>query len=602
MAAEGAFEKLREVGIGCGGHALPATLHRDISGFVRGQGRMTEPLDFSYPAILDHLVRHRVNGRTESRAFLAWFLENYYRLEDFEAQDCVCDGPDDRGIDGIYVNENLETVDVLQSKLLQNNSRTIGDTSLKEFVGTLAQFDDPDYIDEVERTTTNHELAALIREQRLADKVRQGYEVRGIFVTNSAADTSAARFASVQAALTVYDRDELHKAYIPEGRTDPIASKVEFDIVGFDASEYKIGPESRVVVAPLAATDLVKMAGIENQSLFDWNVRHSLGKTNVNKEIASSIKDTSEHQNFLLYHNGLTVLCGSLEKSEDRISISEYTVVNGCQSLTSLYENRDKLTSELRVLARMIEIPPGSDLAGKISHHSNNQNGIKPRDLQSNSRIQARLQEEFRQQYRGQIFYQVKRGEQSDCPDVIDNELAGRILLAFDLQEPWSCHQTYKLFEDLNASIFARPEVTASRIVAFRDVYQVVADNLDKVQNKPLANYTLTKFFLTFLLRRALETDETGKRFCQAPHEFINVPNGRERMKGCLAGVLQELIVELNYEVENRNGDTLFDYKRELKSQRDVKALDRTLTAGYVRMVTRNRVPSFGEEWANSAA
>jgi hypothetical protein len=443
-------------------------------------------------------------------------------------------------------------------------------------------------------------LAALIRERSLTDKIKQGYEVRAVFLTNSAADLNARRYASSQPSLTVYDRDELQRSYIPEGRTEPIARTVAFDVVGFDSSEYIIGESSKVVVAPLLATDLVRLDGIENQSLFAWNVRQSLGRTNINKEIANSIKDPSEHSNFLLYHNGLTVLCGSLEKSDDKITMSEYTVVNGCQSLTSLYEHRDKLSSELRVLTRMIEIPPGSDLAFKISHHSNNQNGIKPRDLQSNSRIQARLQEEFRQQYPSQIFYQVARGEQSTCPVTIENELAGRILLAFDLQEPWSCHQTYKLFEDLYAPIFGRPEVTATRVVALHDVYQVVVDHLNEIQNKPLANYTLTKFFLMFLLRRALETDETGKHFCQKPHEFINSPNGRERLKGCVAGVLKELIVELNYEVQNRENGTPFDYKRELKSQRDVKALDRILTAGYVRMVSRKRVPSFGEDWRNS--
>lgn len=234
---------------------------------------MNPNLDLSYPAVLDLLTRHRVQGRTESRAFLAWFLENYYRLEDFVALDCVCDGPDDRGIDGVYVDENLETIDVLQSKLLQNNARTIGDTSLKEFVGTLAQFNDPAYIEDVEKTTSNHELAALIREREIADKVKQGYEVRGIFLTNSVVDPSGQRYASGQSSLTVYDRDELDRSYIPEGRTEPIARTVEFDIVGFDASEYLIGSESRVVVAPLSATDLVKMEGIENQSLFDWNVR-----------------------------------------------------------------------------------------------------------------------------------------------------------------------------------------------------------------------------------------------------------------------------------------------------------------------------------------
>ena len=69
-----------------------------------------------------------------------WFLKNYYRLDEINAVDAVCDGMDDKGIDGIYVDHNLETVDVFQCKLVQNATKTLGDTQLKEFVGTLSQF------------------------------------------------------------------------------------------------------------------------------------------------------------------------------------------------------------------------------------------------------------------------------------------------------------------------------------------------------------------------------------------------------------------------------------------------------------------------------
>jgi hypothetical protein len=41
---------------------------------------MSDSIDLSYPAILDHIAKYRGAGRTESRAFLAWFLEHYYRV------------------------------------------------------------------------------------------------------------------------------------------------------------------------------------------------------------------------------------------------------------------------------------------------------------------------------------------------------------------------------------------------------------------------------------------------------------------------------------------------------------------------------------------
>ncbi|HEY8993227.1 MAG TPA: hypothetical protein VIM71_00965, partial [Lacunisphaera sp.] len=59
-------------------------------------------LDTSYPAIATAFGGHAVKGGTESRAFLAWFLENYWRLDETEVFDAVCDGSGDKGVDGIY--------------------------------------------------------------------------------------------------------------------------------------------------------------------------------------------------------------------------------------------------------------------------------------------------------------------------------------------------------------------------------------------------------------------------------------------------------------------------------------------------------------------
>jgi len=68
---------------------------------------MSAELRLDYPAIKQLYAGHAMTQRTESRQFLAWFLENYYRLDETELEDCICDGTDDKGIDGIYVNEQL---------------------------------------------------------------------------------------------------------------------------------------------------------------------------------------------------------------------------------------------------------------------------------------------------------------------------------------------------------------------------------------------------------------------------------------------------------------------------------------------------------------
>ncbi len=561
---------------------------------------MPKSIDLTYPAILRVIRREAVSGRTESHAFLVWFLQHFFRLDESEAQETVCDGPDDKGIDGVYVDSNLETIFVFQCKLVQNLKRSLGDTRLKEFAGSLDQFESPDKIADIASTTANAELARVLESANVAQLVADGFTVKGVFITNIDRDDNATSYLGSRDDIRLFDRQTLISIYIPVGTTELVGSPVTFDVFGFDCAEYQI-EHVKVVFAPLKGNELIQLDGIASNELFAWNVRGSLGRTKVNKDIGRSIDDPAEHKNFLMYHNGLTVLCQQLGREGDKITISKYSVVNGCQSLTSLFDHREQITDDLRVLTRLIELPPEHPLAEKITHHSNNQNPINARDLQSNSIIQRRLQNEFDDIYAGQVFYRIKRGEPDRAPQVIDNDEAGRLLLAFDLKEPWTCHQTYKILDELHGDIFARPEVNAHRILAIVVLHNVIESCMADVENKMLASYRLCRYFLLYLLRQALELDDDGKAFCATPEDYLSQPRGRERLQTCAARIVQDIIIDLNAEVRER-ADTgnPFDYKRELKSPNPVREMARSIIPQYQKAVSRGRACSFGQEWDNS--
>lgn len=232
------------------------------------------------------------------------------------------------------------------------------------------------------------------------------------------------------------------------------------------------------------------------------------------------------------------MLCEKVASQDGRLRVEGYTVVNGCQSLTTLFENRQKISSELRVLARLIQLSPEGELAAKITRHSNNQNAINARDLQSNSTIQRRLQSEFAELSGGEVGYEIKRGEQIDLPLVIANDEAARIVLAFDLEQPWTCHQTYKLFDELHSDIFGRPEVNASRIRALYAIYETVVASLPNLRDTLTGGYRLTRFFLLYLLRKALETDTRGKEFVRFPQAFVSEPKGIQRIEKTTKAIL----------------------------------------------------------------
>lgn len=559
-------------------------------------------LDLRYPAILEHFGTHKLPGRTESRAFLGWFLENYFRLEALRVEDSICDGPDDKGIDGIYVDETLEVVYVFQTKLFQNATKTVGDSALREFSGTLGQLESADDVRALANSTGNTELSNLLEDEDVAGEIEAGYQVRGIFVTNAAVDANGKSFLDAHRAITVYDQRRLLSDWLPMGDTAPIDNPQTFHLDGLGHIEYKT-EEATVYVVSLRATELVSMAGIENQALFAWNVRQSLGRTKVNRAIAENVTHGAEHKNFMLYHNGLTLLAQDVEldESADLLRIDRYSVVNGAQSLSTLYDNKKEVSDDLRLLARVVNLDPATDLASMITRNSNNQNSIGARDLQSNSVIQKRLKEDFRRTFGRKFGYEIKRGENTESERVITNELAARVLLAFDLEQPWTCHQSYRYFDDLHSDIFGRPVVTAARIVGLIAVRDAVVESLTKLDNQLAAQYSVTPFFMMYLVRQALRDDAVGKAFCKDPGRFVS-EGGYEAVVAATVPIAGDLVVDLNAEFAERkeNGDP-FDHKRELKSATAVRALRGEILPSYQKAVARNRATAFADEWRAAA-
>jgi len=555
-------------------------------------------LNLTYPAILDHFGKHKVSGRTESRSFLGWFLENYFRLEQLRVEDSICDGPDDKGIDGIYVDSTLEVIYVFQAKLMQKDSRTLGDSALREFSGGLKQFDSAQSAKALADSTGNVELKNLIIDEGLATKIETGYEVRGAFLTNAELDANGKSFLSMNSQISVYDRDRLGSDWLPMGDTEPVEKKILFHLDGLGHIEYKTENATAYFVS-LRATELVQMAGIESQALFAWNVRLSLGRTKVNRAIAESVASPAEHKNFMLYHNGLTVLATDVELDEDadELRIDRYSVVNGAQSLSTLYDKRSAVSEDLRLLARVVKLDPATDLAAMITRNSNNQNAIGARDLQSNSVIQKRLKEDFRRSFKGQFAYEIKRGEQANGGRVITNEEAARVLLAFDLEQPWTCHQSYRYFDDLHSDIFGRPVVTAERIVGLIAVRDAVVASLAKLDNQLAACYSVTPFFVMYLVKQALQLDSLGKDFCHDPGRFVR-DRSFDAVVKTLRQISDDLTVDLNAELaEREEAGNPFDHKRELKSANAVRALRSAVLPSYQKAVSRKRASSFTEEW-----
>ena len=547
--------------------------------------------DLTYDKLKSLIAKYGVKGRSESASFLNWFFENIYRLNDVDADDAICDEKNDKGIDGIYIDNTTQEIQFFQSKITQKDGRTLGDADLKAFRGALNQFETPESVDAILAGNANADLKRILTRQNVKQLLMDGYRVVGIFVANQDQDENCKEYLHHVDNISVYDRAKIALEYIDFDAGEGVKGSFGFDVSYAGFLQVGIDAATTAYVFPAKASELITLKGIEDDTLFKQNVRLTLGNTAVNKSISKSISDKDEHQHFPLYHNGITVLCATAEhqESDDRLNVTDYVVVNGAQSISTFFKNAKHLSDDLRVFVKVIALRD-DELARKITINSNNQNAIKVRDLRSNHGIMLRLKAEFEQSFANYSF-EIKRGEYAPTgKTIISNEDAGRLLMAFDLNEPYSSHQIYKVFDEKYGDIFGRPEVTAARIVFLFNVFDIIKESLKHLNNEAMAGYALTRFFMLNVLRHIMEKSEFAQALITSKSDLDDEAN-RERLLFQVPAVLSDLIVDFNYEI-GEEGDTL-DYKRDLKSPERVRTWRNRLLASYEKELKKGKASKF---------
>ncbi|NOD49828.1 MULTISPECIES: AIPR family protein [unclassified Ruegeria] len=540
------------------------------------------------------LKPYQKRGATESTQFLRWVLENIYRLEPQDADDACVDKKQDKGVDGILVNDTLETVHVFQSKVRMKAGSKLGDTDLKEFCGTLKQFETPENIQVLLDGEANAELKGALVRERIKEKVAAGYSVEGVFCCNASLNQDGLDFLKSAGDLVVYDADRIASEFVDLEAKSGINEDFVFDTSDTEVIKYQTadGVTARIFLAN--ALQLTHMKGISDQTLFSQNVRLALGNTKVNKSLVASIKNKGEHKNFPLYHNGITVLCSKIDEAEDQLKISSFVVVNGAQSLTSLLNSKASITADLKVLTKVVALGDDAELSDKITHNSNNQNAIKPRDQKSNHSIQQRLKKEIKDLAYDNIVLEVKQGEINAGKRVLKNEDAGLSLLAIDLGEPWACHQKFKVMDDAHAKIFGRADVNGAKLVFCNELLESVGKTLDGFDDQVFGHYNLTRYFVAHSVAQIFKDEPTAKDLLQHPKTLFD--------KGLVADfvnlfseIASTTVDDLNAEVGDLLENGEFDHKRDLKSPTWCRAMSIKLTSAYKKDVKRKRVKPIAE-------
>src|SRR3954453_1821659 len=97
----------------------------------------------------------------------------------------------------------------------------------------------------------------------------------------------------------------------------------------------------------LPLRECLRLPGITDGRLFRKNVRQSLGTNNkVNKALRETI-NSERVREFFFYHNGITAICNAVQYDPEKgqIAAKGLSVVNGCQSLSTVYTASERVRS-----------------------------------------------------------------------------------------------------------------------------------------------------------------------------------------------------------------------------------------------------------------
>lgn len=341
------------------------------------------------------------NYPNEGQRFVAWYLRNIHNLDTIETKSCMTDGAGDKQIDAVYVDNQASVIYIIQGKFYGGSS--VDAEPLREVLASWIQINDLPKLQDA----ANEKLKAKINE--IATALEDDYEIIFELITTSSLTDSAqndlkafqnaiAENENISANLVLVDKNMLKARYDEALNKNRPYINCEFSLEEGKYMEMEIGHTKAIIVA-IPLHDCIKIPGIKDGSLFRKNVRQSLGTSNkVNRGIAKTLKNNP--QEFFFLHNGITAICSSLKISDNLLSVKELNIVNGCQSLSTIFSCSESVrnTEDAYIMFKFYEIE-NPERADDISTSTNSQSAVKARDLRSNDKYVLAMKKSYEHYY-----------------------------------------------------------------------------------------------------------------------------------------------------------------------------------------------------------
>lgn len=419
----------------------------------------------------------------DGQRFVAWYLRNILFRDMNETRDDITDGVDDKQIDALIVDDDKQLVRIIQGKFIQDG--VVDAEPLREVLSSWVQIKDLIRLQNI----ANEKLRKKLSE--LANALEEDYEVSFELITTGTLTSAAqndlqvfqeevARLSEKEAfdaTIHAIDGEELKRRYDYAIESDNPSINYELLLTGVKHMYHEIAG-TPILIAALPLKECLKFPGIKDGTLFQKNVRQSLGSSNaVNKGIRNTILG-DKRSDFFFFHNGVTALCNKMTLEDDKLSLWGLNIVNGCQSLNTILSCSETLkkVDDTFILFRVYEIPQ-RDRADKISIYTNSQSAVKARDLRSNDKRVLAIKKAYELHYPTGYFI-TKRGEiapaDKNKKHVIELSSFAKNLIAWQTLRPNLSYGETKIFDKYFETLFKNKDYPPENVFALNEWMNMV--------------------------------------------------------------------------------------------------------------------------------
>lgn len=334
-------------------------------------------------------------GITRDRAIAAWYATTMLGIDEDDAIDAASvDGPEDAGCDFIFIDDEQETIYVLQGYVSDRPEKCAGIKKWNALVAALANVRNP---------ISFHHSGRQDIYERLSDVDIEGYSIGLGLITLAAKSDQIARQLETTVRSKIYGnnvsffyqyQDTLYDQYLV---AKAASRNVPEDTLGFNGKVADLkGEFGQAIIGTVPASELARLHGKYRNQLFEGNVRLFIGerKGGINEKIIDTA--TNRPGEFWALNNGITIVAESFEGlSEIRYKLRHFSIVNGCQTTVSLSKAIETSpdAGKSQVLVRIVGAKKA--LLTDIVRYNNTQNPVKLSAVRLLDPIQESLRPAF---------------------------------------------------------------------------------------------------------------------------------------------------------------------------------------------------------------